>query len=476
MLTEKDLLDYGLAPSTSRSYLRYWGKFERWCQDEGFKALPASSDTVVGFLKSLTAPSAGPALAAIVRVHALYGAVTPVDEKVRAYVHTREVGHKSKHREPIGTDDLKLLVAQTGKSRKGIRDRAMLLVGVFTGLRAGLLTNLRWDQVTFSDEGLVVKAGEYEATLPFMSDDLCPVKALKAWGHVSSSDTHPSRLEGCIFKSFRAQGRALSQRAICRREFSRAIQQLAEKAGLGKEVSSDSLRLGFLEAAGKNRVALVRIKPRPSANSKRPLQKALTDLVQARQQEDEALKSWDEASNQVVTLSRNLQNVSVQLQHARKTVGSVSVGDEVQAICRTLLTSNKTPETCLRLLALAYPDRVVILESAFASARKSESFRHSDKLAQLLDKLATLYFDAYATGNGDIEAHTLMGWAYAANDSYGGAKAKSKRTFSYNGHEVLMEKHLRIGTKESSAETIRVHFEWIQSEKKLVIGWCGEHL
>lgn len=39
-----------------------------------------------------------------------------------------------------------------------------------------------------------------------------------------------------------------------------------------------------------------------------------------------------------------------------------------------------------------------------------------------------------------------------------------------------MEKHLKHGVKDSKAETLRIHFEWLPSEKKLVVGHCGKHL
>ena len=54
-------------------------------------------------------------------------------------------------------------------------------------------------------------------------------------------------------------------------------------------------------------------------------------------------------------------------------------------------------------------------------------------------------------------------------------RAHKERTFRYNKEDLVMWRHLRIGVKESVAETIRVHFDWVATEKKLVIGWCGEH-
>ena len=39
-----------------------------------------------------------------------------------------------------------------------------------------------------------------------------------------------------------------------------------------------------------------------------------------------------------------------------------------------------------------------------------------------------------------------------------------------------MLKHLKIGIKDSLSETLRVHFEWLADEKRIVIGHCGGHL
>ena len=39
-----------------------------------------------------------------------------------------------------------------------------------------------------------------------------------------------------------------------------------------------------------------------------------------------------------------------------------------------------------------------------------------------------------------------------------------------------MERHLKVGVRDSAATTLRVHFEWIAKEKRIVIGHCGKHL
>lgn len=39
-----------------------------------------------------------------------------------------------------------------------------------------------------------------------------------------------------------------------------------------------------------------------------------------------------------------------------------------------------------------------------------------------------------------------------------------------------MLKHLCIGVKRNTALTLRIYFECVQDEEKIVVGWCGEHL
>ena len=50
------------------------------------------------------------------------------------------------------------------------------------------------------------------------------------------------------------------------------------------------------------------------------------------------------------------------------------------------------------------------------------------------------------------------------------------RTFNYKGQEMPMLKHLCIGVKRNTALTLRIYFECVQDEEKIVVGWCGEHL
>ena len=152
---------------------------------------------------------------------------------------------------------------------------------------------------------------------------------------------------------------------------------------------------------------------------------------------------------------------------------------EERAALLAVLEGRPTVEESLRVLAFLFPNRVVILDSAWKSAQDSEAFANRERALELLKLLLTAYWEAMAEGRGDIEARRVFGNAYAARESEtveNNKRARTLRTFLYEGRAIEMWKHLKIGVKPSVAETLRVHFEWDDARKKIVIGHCGPHL
>ena len=174
------------------------------------------------------------------------------------------------------------------------------------------------------------------------------------------------------------------------------------------------------------------------------------------------------------------------LKHAlegRETGIDTSAGQWTADLRETLgavLEGNPTLQQVVRVANALYGERLVFLESAFASAKESDrgGFQEGAKAFELLRKLATSYWQLLADGQGDQQAKTVFG----AN-GYAPAEAstltndgKRRRTFIYGRRNLFMEKHLKFGNKDSKAETLRIHFEWLASERKIVIGHCGKHL
>ena len=140
---------------------------------------------------------------------------------------------------------------------------------------------------------------------------------------------------------------------------------------------------------------------------------------------------------------------------------------------------NPTPENCLTLIERFFPDRIVILESAWRSADKSSSFRSGQKLADLFYRLCTDYYERISSGPETQAKQTFTDNEFAAKESEtvrNSQELRSKREFVYNGETVAMYRHLKIGVADNVHDTIRVHFHWASDDGVIVIGYCGPHL
>lgn len=185
------------------------------------------------------------------------------------------------------------------------------------------------------------------------------------------------------------------------------------------------------------------------------------------------------------TETRRFQADVESLKHAlSERAGSAAAGTDgdaleaVRAGVAALVEREPALVESLRLIAILFPERVVVLESAYAAAQESADFLHGRRGFDLLWRLANQYWAMLASGKGDADAKNAFGhFAYAAGEKETLSKAgRRRRTFVYRGQDVLMLKHLKIGTADNSAETLRVHFEWFADEQKIVIGYCGKHL
>jgi hypothetical protein len=152
---------------------------------------------------------------------------------------------------------------------------------------------------------------------------------------------------------------------------------------------------------------------------------------------------------------------------------------EVREALRAVLDRTPTPKEALVAVSALYPERLIVLDTAWKSAEESAAFQRGGDAFELLTSLAGSYWESLHDGIGDSEARSVFGSAFAATESESvrnNKRAKRLRTFSYDGEDVEMMAHLKIGNKDSVAETLRIHFYWDSDKEKLVIGHCGKHL
>lgn len=137
-------------------------------------------------------------------------------------------------------------------------------------------------------------------------------------------------------------------------------------------------------------------------------------------------------------------------------------------------------EEMLRLLEAFFPDRLVVLDSAYKSARKAADFQAHEAAFKLVLKLVTGYWERLVDGGGDARAREVFtDGEYAAREgevTSSNQRAVAARTFVYKGEPVLMLRHLKYGVRDSIQDTLRVYFHWDETDRKIVIGHCGAHL
>lgn len=133
----------------------------------------------------------------------------------------------------------------------------------------------------------------------------------------------------------------------------------------------------------------------------------------------------------------------------------------------------------LEALAHDYPNRLVVLPTAFSSARKASDFRSPEQADLLMRLLVEEYLPLLETSGDEVARRVFTDNQFAANESKttrSNARALQAHTFDYQGQQILFWKHLRIGNGESSRDCWRCHFHHDQETGKIVIAHCGAHL
>lgn len=200
-------------------------------------------------------------------------------------------------------------------------------------------------------------------------------------------------------------------------------------------------------------------------------------ISEVEQQEARALA--EELRGRVHTLETRLESMGSRIISAR---GSGSDEDpERAARMVAVLSGEPSLEQSLLFLAEAFPDRLVVLASALASAQESDEagFVYRRRAFELLKDLVTTYRDALTDGDGDVEARKIFGRdGYASKESEtgdGNERMRRARTYTYKGREIYMGRHLKLNYKVSIEETLRIHFHWDAEDQKIVLGHVGEH-
>ena len=268
--------------NTRKAYASDWKHFAAWCRRQNLSPLPPDPQ-VVGLY--ITACAAGTAergdrpnsvstierrLAAIGWNCAQRG--MPLDRKDRA-IATVMAGIRNRHAAPprqkeaiLPEDLIAMLETLDRGSLRGIRDRAMLLIGFAGGLRRSEITGLDLGReqtengrgwIEILDKGMLVtlrgKTGWREVEIGRGSSDAtCPVTAMETWIRFAKIARGP------LFRRVTGQGKDIGPDRLNDQEVARLVKKTALAAGVrgelseaerGEKFAGHSLRAGLASSA-----------------------------------------------------------------------------------------------------------------------------------------------------------------------------------------------------------------------------------
>lgn len=277
--TARDYARQAASENTLKAYAKDWAHFARWCRMRGADPLPPSSQLIGLYIADMAAPQGKtPALSVASierRLSGLsWGYAQRGDRLDRKDRHIASVlaGVRRKHARPplqkeaILPEDLRDMLATLPHDLRGLRDRAILLIGFAGGLRRSEIVSLDHGKddtpdsggwVDILDDGALItlrgKTGWREVEIARGSrDQTCPVHALTQWLHFARIDFGP------IFVAVSRNGLKADGARLSDKHVARLIKQAAEDAGLHPELpkaerlalySGHSLRAGLASSA-----------------------------------------------------------------------------------------------------------------------------------------------------------------------------------------------------------------------------------
>jgi site-specific recombinase XerD len=247
------------AAATRLAYKSDFELFRSWCDTKCVSALPADPEIVAAFLaaeanRGVKTSTIGRRLAAIRYAHKLGGYEPPTNsEAVKATLRgiRRTAGSAPSRKTPATTDKVLAMVAEAGTNLKGIRDRAILLLGFAGAFRRSELVALNIADLEFCAGGLRVSIRKSKtdqeglgATIAVARGSItCPVDAVRAW--ISAGCISDGPLFRPVTRTGKVSARRLSARAVAE-----VVKAYARRAGFkAADFSGHSLRSGFLTSA-----------------------------------------------------------------------------------------------------------------------------------------------------------------------------------------------------------------------------------
>lgn len=268
--------------NTRRAYQSDWKHFSSWCRRQGLEAMPpdpkvvglyitaCASGTASGDRKANSVSTIERRLSSLSWNYSQRGLA--LDRRDRA-ISTVMAGIRNKHASPprqkeaiLPENLIAMLETLDRGSLRGLRDRAMLLIGFAGALRRSEITGLDYarDQtedgrgwIEIFDKGMLVtlrgKTGWREVEIGRGSSDAtCPIVALETWLKFARINHGP------LFRRVTGQGKKVGAERLNDQEVARLVKRTALAAGVRGDLpegqretlfAGHSLRAGLASSA-----------------------------------------------------------------------------------------------------------------------------------------------------------------------------------------------------------------------------------
>ena len=277
--TARDYARAAASDNTLKAYAKDWAHFARWCRMKGAEPLPPSPEMIGLYLADLASASGpSPTLSVSTIDRRLSGLAWNyvqrgfnLDRKNR-HIASVLAGIKRKHARPpvqkeaILAEDILAMVATLPYDLRGLRDRAILLLGYAGGLRRSEIVTLDVHKDDTPDSGGWIEIFEKGALLTLNAktgwreveigrgskDQTCPVHALEQWLHFAKIDFGP------VFVGTSRDGKRALDTRLNDKHVARLVKRTVLDAGIRSELpekerlalfSGHSLRAGLASSA-----------------------------------------------------------------------------------------------------------------------------------------------------------------------------------------------------------------------------------
>lgn len=274
-------LSAAIASNTRRAYRGDLADFLSWGG-----AVPCSPEVLAAYIAA-RAETHSPytvsrRVVGIGRAHISQGLPDPAkNDLVRTVLRgvRRTKGRPQRQASPLLKQDL-LAILPLMEGPKGIRDRALLLLGFAAALRRSELVALDVLDLEFVREGLIVhlrrsktdqEGAGRKIAVPYGRTCACPVKAVQAWLD------HAQIADGAVYRSI-SKGKVIAAYRLTGAAVALILKDYARKVGLpASKFSGHSLRSGLVTSAAQIGVSRYKIQQQTGHRSEAMVAKYIRD-------------------------------------------------------------------------------------------------------------------------------------------------------------------------------------------------------